>query len=173
MIKYSILHIYQNCFIFSSVSGHLGCFYVLAVVNSGHVFWLSGWHPWVEAKSSAGALTIVSFQGLPNLGIPPFSRPEASVFLNVIGRKFWATRDRVWSHPVLFTVNSTHKQYPVRWWKSSTACRILGSELMAVTKTRICPCNWVSHGWSCPQQGEEPPVTIFSICFGAEIVDPR
>ena len=37
-----LMHIYQNCFIFSSVSGHLGCFYVLAVVNSGHVFWLSG-----------------------------------------------------------------------------------------------------------------------------------
>ena len=32
--KYSILYMYHNFFIHSSVDGHLGCFHVLAIVNS-------------------------------------------------------------------------------------------------------------------------------------------
>ena len=31
---YSIVYIYNNFFIHSSISGHLGYFYVLAIVNS-------------------------------------------------------------------------------------------------------------------------------------------
>ena len=31
---YSIVYIYHNFFIYSSVNGHLGCFHVLAIVNS-------------------------------------------------------------------------------------------------------------------------------------------
>ena len=34
---YSIVYIYHNFFIYSSVNGHLGCFHVLAVVNSAAV----------------------------------------------------------------------------------------------------------------------------------------
>ena len=32
--KYSILYMYQNFFIHSSVDGHLDCFHVLLIVNS-------------------------------------------------------------------------------------------------------------------------------------------
>ena len=32
--KYSIVYMYHNFFIYSSVNGHLGCFHVLAIVNS-------------------------------------------------------------------------------------------------------------------------------------------
>ena len=32
--QYSIVHMYHNFFIHSSVDGHLGCFQVLAIVNS-------------------------------------------------------------------------------------------------------------------------------------------
>ena len=32
--KYSIVYMYHNFFIHSSVDGHLGCFHVLAIVNS-------------------------------------------------------------------------------------------------------------------------------------------
>ena len=32
--QYSIVYMYQNFFIHSSVDGHLGCFHVLALVNS-------------------------------------------------------------------------------------------------------------------------------------------
>ena len=41
---YSIVHMYHNFFIHSSVNGHLGCFHVLAIVKSApmnngiHVF---------------------------------------------------------------------------------------------------------------------------------------
>ena len=35
--QYSIVYVYHLCFIHSSVSGHLGCFHVLAVVNSAVV----------------------------------------------------------------------------------------------------------------------------------------
>ena len=34
MAEYSIVYIYHNFFIHSSVDGHLGCFHVLAIVNS-------------------------------------------------------------------------------------------------------------------------------------------
>ena len=34
---YSIVHMYQNFFIHSSVDGHLGCFHVLAIVNTATV----------------------------------------------------------------------------------------------------------------------------------------
>ena len=32
--EYSIVYIYHIFFIYSSVDGHLGCFHVLAIVNS-------------------------------------------------------------------------------------------------------------------------------------------
>ena len=32
--QYSIVYMYHNFFIHSSVNGHLGCFHVLAIVNS-------------------------------------------------------------------------------------------------------------------------------------------
>ena len=31
---YSIVYVYHSFFIYSSVDGHLGCFHVLAIVNS-------------------------------------------------------------------------------------------------------------------------------------------
>ena len=34
---YSIVYIYHNFFIHSSVDGHLGCFHVLAIVNSAAI----------------------------------------------------------------------------------------------------------------------------------------
>ena len=34
---YSIVYMYHNFFIHSSVNGHLGCFHVLAIVNSATV----------------------------------------------------------------------------------------------------------------------------------------
>ena len=35
--QYTIVHMYHNFFIHSSVDGHLGCFNVLAIVNSASV----------------------------------------------------------------------------------------------------------------------------------------
>ena len=32
--QYSIVYMYHNFFIHSSVNGHLGCFHVLAIINS-------------------------------------------------------------------------------------------------------------------------------------------
>ena len=33
--NFTLIHVYYHIFIQSSVNGHLGCFHVLAVVNSG------------------------------------------------------------------------------------------------------------------------------------------
>ena len=35
--QYSIVYMYQNILIHSSVDGHLGCFHILAIVNSGAI----------------------------------------------------------------------------------------------------------------------------------------
>ena len=49
--SYSILYMYYNFFIHSSVDGHLGCFHVLAIVNSAavnsgiHVCLFQFWFP--------------------------------------------------------------------------------------------------------------------------------
>ena len=35
--SYSIVYMYHSCFIHSSVDGHLGCYHVLAIVNSAAI----------------------------------------------------------------------------------------------------------------------------------------
>ena len=50
--SYSILYMYHSFFIHSSVDGHLGCFHVLAVVNSAAVN--SGIHVSLSVLVSSG-----------------------------------------------------------------------------------------------------------------------
>ena len=50
--SYSILYMYHNFFIHSSVDGHLGCFQVLAIVNSAAVN--SGIHVSLSVLVSSG-----------------------------------------------------------------------------------------------------------------------
>ena len=68
---YSILYIYPNFYILSSVDGHLGCFHVLAIVNSAamnngihmsfSILVISGNMPRSEIAGSYGVLLLVFF----------------------------------------------------------------------------------------------------------------
>ena len=59
---YSIVYVYHICFIHSSVNGHLGCFHVLAIVNSAamntgvHVpFWIMVFSGFVSRSRIIGS----------------------------------------------------------------------------------------------------------------------
>ena len=59
--EYSIVYIYHNFFIHSSVNGHLGCFHVLAVVNSAAMN--SGIHVSFSSLVSSGYVPRVRMLG--------------------------------------------------------------------------------------------------------------
>ena len=69
---------YHNFFIHSSVDGHLGCFYVLAVVNSAAV--IIGVHVSFSVLVSSGYMPSNGIAGLYGGFIPSFLRNLHTVF---------------------------------------------------------------------------------------------
>ena len=69
---------YDNFFIHSSVDGHLGCFYVLAVVNSAAV--IIGVHVSFSVSVSSGYMPSSGIAGLYGGFIPSFLRDLHTVF---------------------------------------------------------------------------------------------
>ena len=59
--SYSILYMYYNVFIHSSVDGHLGCFHVLAILNSAVVN--NGIHVSFSILVSSGCMPGVGLLG--------------------------------------------------------------------------------------------------------------
>ena len=59
--QFSIVYMYHNFFIHSSVNGHLGCFHVLAVVNSAAMN--SGIHVSFSSLVSSGYVPRVRMLG--------------------------------------------------------------------------------------------------------------
>ena len=72
------MYTYHNFFIHSSVNGHLGCFYVLAVVNSAAV--IIGVHVSFSVSVSSGYMPSSGIAGLYGSFIPGFLRNLHTVF---------------------------------------------------------------------------------------------
>ena len=72
------MHIYQNFFIYSFVNGHLGCFHVLAFVNS--VAMNNGIHVSLSIMVSSGYMPRSGIAGSYSGFIPSFLRNRHTIF---------------------------------------------------------------------------------------------
>ena len=77
---YSIVYMYHGSFIHSSVNGYLGCFHVLAIVNSASVN--IGVHVSFSVLVSAGYMPKSGLAGLYGGFIPSYLRNFHTVFHN-------------------------------------------------------------------------------------------
>ena len=68
--SYSTVYMYHSFFIHSSVSGHLGCFHVLAIVNSAAVN--NGMHVSLSTLVSSGCMPTSGIAGSYDGFIPSF-----------------------------------------------------------------------------------------------------
>ena len=75
---YSILYIYPNFYILSFVDGHLGCFHVLAIVNSAAMN--NGIHVSFSIVFSSGYMPKSGIVGSYGAFIPSFIRNFYTVF---------------------------------------------------------------------------------------------
>ena len=76
--QYSIVYMYYSFFIHSSVDGHLGCFHVLAIVNSAVID--TGVHKSFSILVSSGYMPWGSISGSYDDFIPSFQRNLHIIF---------------------------------------------------------------------------------------------
>ena len=75
--QYSIVYIYQNCFIHSSLDGHLGCFHVLVVASATMN---NGIHVSLSILVSSGYMPMSWIAGSYDGFIPSFLRNLHTIF---------------------------------------------------------------------------------------------
>ena len=112
---YSIVYMYHNCFIHSSVDGHLGCFYVLAIVNSAAMN--NGIRVNFSILVSQGISLGVGLQGhLVVLFLVFFFFKGISIPSSIVAISMYIPTNSARAFPFLHTVSSTNHLQTFWWW---------------------------------------------------------
>ena len=109
---YSIVYMYHSFFIHSSVDGHLGCFHILAIVNSAAIN--SGIHVSFSLLVFSRYMPRSGTAGSYGSSTPSFLRNP--ILSSIVAVPVYIPTSSAKGFPFLHTLSSINCLYPFWWW---------------------------------------------------------